>query len=300
VILRILGSAAGGGVPQWNCSCTNCSAARTGRQPRRTQSGAALSADGVRWLLLNCSPDIAIQIEAFAPLHPIGVRDTPIAGMLFTDANVDHLGGLATLRQHGEHRFIVRSSTTTRAIAESQPAFARFALAPHRWIDVPFDTNCEPVDGDDVVGHQVELRAIPVPGMTPGYAGRRAANDAVVAYELSERNASRLLFAPVFAGIDDILFEAIARADIALLDGSFYSEDELLASGLMDKTARYLGHQPVGGADGTLARLHGLDTRIVFTHLNNSNPMLDPTSEAASRVREAGAELAFDGMEITL
>jgi pyrroloquinoline quinone biosynthesis protein B len=300
LIFRILGSAAGGGVPQWNCACTNCGAARTGRAPRRTQSGAALSTDGVRWLLLNCSPDIAWQIEAFAPLQPRDVRDSPIAGMLFTDANVDHLGGLATLRQHGKHRFILRSSTTTREIAVSQPAFSPFASAPYRWIDVPFDAPCEPADTDDLVGNHIEVRALPVPGTTPGYAGRRTLSDAVVAYEIGDRDATpRLLFAPVFAAIDDALFEAIARADVAVLDGSFYGDDELIANGLMDKPARSLGHQPVGGVDGTLARLGGLCTRVVFTHLNNSNPMLDPTSQAALRVKEAGAEIAYDGMTLT-
>ena len=105
VIVRVFGSAAGGGVPQWNCACFNCSEARAGRAPRRTQSGVAVSADGERWLLLNCSPDIAEQIEAFVPLHPRPPRDTPIGGMLFTDANVDHIGGLAMLRQRGQHSF---------------------------------------------------------------------------------------------------------------------------------------------------------------------------------------------------
>ncbi|MBV8148778.1 MAG: pyrroloquinoline quinone biosynthesis protein B, partial [Candidatus Eremiobacteraeota bacterium] len=155
MIVRILGSAAGGGVPQWNCACANCAAARTGRQPQRSQSSAAVSVDGARWLLLNCSPDVAAQIEAFRPLQPDGLRTTPIDGMLFTDANVDHLGGLATLRQTGNHRFIVRSSEVTRKIATSQEAFVRFAAAPHRWIVAGFGERCEPVDAADLVGNQL-------------------------------------------------------------------------------------------------------------------------------------------------
>ncbi|MBV8283580.1 MAG: pyrroloquinoline quinone biosynthesis protein B, partial [Candidatus Eremiobacteraeota bacterium] len=127
MILRILGSAAGGGVPQWNCACGNCAAARTGKAPRRTQSGAAVSADGNRWILLNCSPDIGAQIEAYDALLPKAVRETPIDGMLLTDANVDHIGGLAVLRQSGTHRFVVRSSAVVRDIATAQPAFAPFA-----------------------------------------------------------------------------------------------------------------------------------------------------------------------------
>ncbi len=301
MIVRVLGSAAGGGVPQWNCACANCTAARSGRAPRRTQSSVAVSADGARWLLLNCSPDMAAQIEAFAPLQPRALRGTPIAGMLLTDANVDHIGGLATLRQAGDHRFVVRSSAVVAAIATAQPAFAPFATGPHRWISVAPGEACTPAGDDDVVGRDLLVRAIAVPGTTPGYDGRRGVSGAVLAYELSVPGGPVLLFAPVFMAIDATLEAALARADVAFLDGSFYSDDELLAEGLMHKRARSLSHQPVGGPDGTLAHLAAMPVRpkrILFTHLNNSNPMLDPSSDAAAAVAAAGAEIAFDGMEI--
>jgi pyrroloquinoline quinone biosynthesis protein B len=301
MILRILGSAAGGGVPQWNCNCTNCAAARAGDQPRRTQSCAAVSADGASWVLLNCSPDIASQIESNAALQPREIRGTPIAGMLLTDANVDHIGGLATLRQSGAHRFIVRSSQTVREIATAQPAFAPCARPPHRWVDVPFGTTCEPLDDDDPVGTTLQVRALPVPGTTPGFDGRRNVRGAVVAYEISEVSNDRtLLFAPVFSAIDEPLFNAIARAAVAILDGSFYSDDEMIEGGLMRKRARDLGHLPVGGAGGTLEKLRGLRTRAIFSHLNNSNPMLEKNSAAANDVCAAGFELAYDGMELRL
>lgn len=300
MIVRVLGSAAGGGVPQWNCACANCSAARRGEQPRRLQSSVAIG-DGERWMLLNCSPDVAAQIEAFPPLQPRQKRATPIAGMLITDANVDHLGGLAVLRQSGLHRFIVRSTQAVREIATEQPAFAPFAQPPHAWLDVPLHAPCAPVwDGDFIAG-AVDVRAIPVPGLTPGYAGRSTAFGAVAAFEIRDcASGKTLLFAPVFAAIDRALEAAIERADVAFLDGSFFSDDELPREQLMDKTARHLGHQPVGGADGTLARLNGSARRTIFTHLNNSNPMLDPHSSAARSVRAAGARIAYDGMEFTL
>jgi pyrroloquinoline quinone biosynthesis protein B len=122
----------------------------------------------------------------------------------------------------------------------------------------------------------------------------------VVAYEVAESGRRSLLFAPVFSGIDDQLKDAIERADVAFLDGSFYDDGELIGANLLGKHARELGHQPVGGSVGTLAQLHGTGTRVVFTHLNNSNPMLDPRSNAHARVREFGAEIAYDGMELTL
>lgn len=301
MIVRVLGSAAGGGVPQWNCACANCQAARTGRAPRRTQSSLAVSADGARWLLLNCSPDVAEQIEAFPPLHPPAPRGTPIAGMLFTDANVDHIGGLAVLRQRGGHAgFVIHSSATVREIVTAQPGFAPFAAPPHRWLDAPLDEPI-PSDGDDIAGGALAVTAIEVPGTTPGYAGRRPAPGAVVAYEITDGHTQKpLLFAPVFSAIDAKLRAAIARASVAFLDGSFYSDDELVAPELLAKHARALGHQPVGGRDGTLAQLAGTRTRIIFTHLNNSNPMLDSGSPASAALREFGAELAYDGMELTL
>jgi pyrroloquinoline quinone biosynthesis protein B len=301
VIVRVLGSAAGGGVPQWNCACDNCSAARAGRRPPRTQSGLAVSADGERWLLLNCSPDIGAQIEAFAPLQPRTPRGTPIGGMLFTDANVDHLGGLVTLRQHGERGFIVRSSAAVRAIAAAQPAFAPFSQPPHRWLEVPLDALCEAASKDDIVGNQLAVRAFCVPGTTPGYDGRRRLSGAVVAYEISELDGkNHLLFAPVFAAVDAVLYAAIASAQVAFVDGTFYTDDELISQHLLEKRAESLGHQSVAGEAGTLQRLRDAGTRVIFTHLNNSNPMLDPASAASRQVREAGAEIACDGMELRL
>lgn len=301
MIVRVLGSAAGGGVPQWNCACRNCAAARDGRAPRRAQSGVAVSADGVGWLLLNCSPDIGSQIEAFAPLQAQAPRGTPIGGMLFTDANVDHLGGLTTLRQQGEHRFILRSSAVVRAIATQQPAFAPFAEPPHDWLDVPLGGVCEPANDNDIVGNQLAVRAFAVPGTTPGYDGRRTVAGAVVAYEISDtQGGGRLLYAPVFSDIDADLLRAIETAQIAFVDGTFYSDDELLTQGLMRKRASSLGHLVVNGPGGSLERLRRLKTRVIFTHLNNSNPMLDPQTPAFAAVRSAGSEVAYDGMELRL
>ncbi len=301
MIVRVLGSAAGGGVPQWNCACANCAAVRAGVAPRRTQSSVAVSAGGRRWILLNCSPDVAEQVESFAPLHPPKLRGTPIAGMLLTDANVDHIGGLTALRQHGPDGFVVRSSAVVREIAIAQPAFAPFAEPPHSWREVPLDAACEPAGPDDPVGNELDVRAIAVSGTTPGYDGRRIARGAVVAYEIAERSSEkRLLFAPVFARQDDLLSAALDRAAVAFLDGTFYTDDELAAAQLMPKRARTLGHQPVGGRDGTLAQLGGTRARVIFTHLNNSNPMLDPNSAAFAAVGELGAEIAYDGMEFAL
>ncbi len=299
MIVRVLGSAAGGGVPQWNCGCANCTAARRGDAPIRLQSSIAVSADGDRWVLVNVSPDIAAQIEAHPPLQPRGIRGTPISGILLTDANVDHLGGLVTLRQAGEHRFVVRSSSMVRDIATAQPAFAQFAGPPHRWLAVD-EGPLGRVDGDPV-GAELEVRAIPVPGLTPGFAGRQAVRGAVTAYAIRDaRGGPTVLFAPVFAGIDAVLGSEIAAAEIAFIDGSFFTDDEMTATGAGDKRATALGHAPLAGPQGTLAGIGTVHGRCFATHVNNTNPILDPNSSAAAELAAYGVEVATDGLVLEL
>ncbi len=293
VIVRVLGSAAGGGVPQWNCACPNCAAARAGAAPRRSSSSFAVSATGDRWWLLNVSPDVAQQIEAFPPLMPRAGRGTPIAGMLLTDANVDHLGGFAVLRQQGDHAFGVYSSATVRTIATAQEAFAAFTIAPHRWEAVSPGTTFRLEEGLDV-------RVVPVAGLTPGYAGRRALDDAVVAYAVIDRpSGASVLFAPVFMDVTEPLLAAARQASVSFFDGSFWSDDELSGVGVA-KAARSLGHAPIGGHDGSLVPLSTLPTgaRRFLTHLNNTNPLLDPRSDPAAQVQRAGLQVAFDGLEL--
>ncbi len=295
MIVRVLGSAAGGGVPQWNCACANCDAARAGRGPRRSQSSFAISADGERYWLINASPDIASQIEAAPDLQPRAGRGTPIAGMLFTDANVDHLGGLAVTRQAGDHAFEIYSTATVRTLACSQPAFAPFARAPHRWHTV--------VPGQRFrLDDRLDVSVLAVDGSTPGYAGRERRADAVVGYCVSDARAEKsVLFAPVFADVDRSLLDAAAIADVAFFDGSFWSDDELTGVGV-EKTARALGHAPIGGTSGSLVLLAGVAPkgRRFFAHVNNTNPILDPASAAFAEITGRGFEVAADGLEIRL
>jgi len=297
MIVRVLGSAAGGGVPQWNCACPNCAAARAGTQPRRSQSSFAVSADGESWWLINVSPDVAQQIEAFPPLQPRTARGTPITGMLITDANVDHLGGLAVLRQAGNHAFRIFSSATVRRLAAADVAFVAFTRAPHRWDAVGAG---ETVLLDD----RLRARAVAMDGLTPGYAGREALPDAVTAYlVLDSTTGGSALFAPVFATVSEALLDASRHADVAFFDGSFYSDDELGDVGV-EKPARSLGHAPISGIDGSLAPLIAGSAKPgaqrLFAHLNNTNPILDRSSSAFTEVSAAGFQVAEDAMEFEL
>jgi pyrroloquinoline quinone biosynthesis protein B len=294
VIVRVLGSAAGGGVPQWNCACGNCSAVRRGEAPGRLQSSFAVSADGARWWLINCSPDIARQIEATPALQPGATRGTPIAGMLLTDANIDHIGGLAVVRQSGSHAFTLLSSGTVRSIARSQPMCAPFFEPPHAW-DV-----LEP--GRAVRSDGLAFEAIPVDGLTPGYAGRQRARGAVIAVMVTDvRTATSALFAPVFASVDANLLAAVAKAKLAFVDGSFWSDDELSSVGV-PKASQSLGHLPIDGLGGSLAALAeaAKTTDVYYCHVNNTNPVLDQRSDPARLVAQAGLSIADDGREFAI
>ena len=294
MIVRVLGSAAGGGVPQWNCACANCRAAREGRAPRRLQSSFAVSATGERWWLVNCSPDVAQQIEATPALQPRAGRGTPIAGMLFTDANVDHVGGLAVLRQAGGHAFELYSTEIVRSLATAQRAFSPFAEAPHAWHAIS--------PGERFTLDGLSVTVIEIGGATPGYDGRTPHPQAVVAFEIeSAVRDRRALFAPVYPEVSPALREAAGRASVAFLDGSFWSDAEL-ATVDVPKSARSLGHLPIGGPGGSLSTLGPVPagSRRFFAHLNNTNPALDPDSPARAALDRAGTEITEDGLSFEL
>jgi pyrroloquinoline quinone biosynthesis protein B len=299
VIVRILGSAAGGGVPQWNCGCANCERARKGDAPVRMQS-SILVGDGDDWMLVNAAVDLPRQLAATPELWPNALRATPFRAVLLTDANVDHTAGLGELRQ-GPDAFVIVSSAATKSLLASERAYERFDRAPHRWIAA------DP-DGSDVAPHispqlgaRFEIEVHDVPGLLPGYAGRTTWRGAVVAYMIRDRETgASALFAPVFAGIDDALARLIETADLALLDGTFYSEDELQSLGLPAKPASAMGHLAIGGAGGTLERVAASARRCVFVHINNTNPILDAASSAFATVADAGVRVAMDGDAFTL
>jgi pyrroloquinoline quinone biosynthesis protein B len=292
--VRILGSAAGGGVPQWNCGCANCNRARRGELPHRTQSSIAVG-EGGDWMLVNAAVDLPGQLAAMPELWPNALRSTPFRAILLTDANVDHTAGLGELRQ-GPDAFVIVSSAATKALLASERAYERFDREPHRWIAV------EP-DGTDIaaqihpsIARRFEVAAYDVPGLLPGYAGRTTWRGAVVAYSIRERaGGANVILAPVYSAIDDTLAGLIEHADLALLDGTFFTEDELQSLGLPAKPASAMGHLAIGGAGGTLERVAAMGGRCVLVHLNNTNPILDPASDAFAAVTAAGVRVSMDG-----
>jgi pyrroloquinoline quinone biosynthesis protein B len=294
----VLGAAAGGGFPQWNCRCPICRLAWEG-DPRvrpRTQASLAVSTDGRDWVLLNASPDLRAQIQVTPALRPQGMpRGSPISGVVLTGAEVDQVAGLLTLRER--NGFAVYATAETLTAIEDNPIFDVLAA------DV---VQRRPVALAQAFalpnGLQAELFA--VPGKAPLYLEtddpELAAETGVnVGVEIMSDGA-RLVYVPGAAAVTQPLLQRLQRANVVLFDGTLFDDCEMIVNGTGTKTGRRMGHMPLDGADGTLAQLNGLSGRRILTHINNTNPILVDGSPQRLKVEAAGFEVAQDGMEISL
>ena len=294
----VIGSAAGGGFPQWNCRCPNCRLAWAGdpRVSPRTQSSLAVSADGLDWVLVNASPDLRQQVLATPALHPRrGARDTPIRAVVLTNGDVDHVAGLLTLRER--QAFALHASPSLHALLGADPVFAvldrdlvsRHALAMG--------------EASDVAGLSVTPFA--VPGKVPLFlesgeveVGRET--DMTVGLDI-RANGRRVLHVPGCAAVTPALLARVVGADLLLFDGTTYTDDEMPRLGLSPKTAARMGHVAMAGPAGSLAALAGVEVGAkVYVHINNTNPALVEGSPERAAVEAAGWRIAHDGMEFTL
>jgi pyrroloquinoline quinone biosynthesis protein B len=293
----VLGSAAGGGFPQWNCNCDVCRLAWAGdpRVRARTQASLAVSGDGKRWTLLNASPDLRGQIQATPALHPRGKRETPIDAVVLTGAEIDQTAGLLSLRERSPFSLIATAATL--AAVAGNPMFG--VLSP----DVVSRRAVSPGEGFSL-GDGIRAELFMVPGKLPLYlegespdtAEESAAN---VGVEIAD-GKSRLAYVPGAAAITPALRERLSRADVVLFDGTLCTDDEMVRSGTGSKAGRRMGHMPIEGEGGSLSALENLAARKIFVHINNTNPILVEGSPERRRVESAGWEVAFDGMEIVL
>ncbi len=292
----ILGSAAGGGFPQWNCACRLCALARSGdsRLTPRAQAGVAFSADRRHWLLVGASPDLRQQILAHAVLQPAAPRQSPIFGVVLVSADVDGIVGLIALRER--HRFTLFAPPPILAALDANPIFG--VLDPDLVTRVPVAV------GQTVAcGNGLRLTMLALPGKTPLYRERRGARqpEAADTYAALIAGGGRsAIFAPACAEVTDSVRQSLAAADLLLFDATVFSDDELPAAGVGDKTGRRMGHVPVSGPDGSLARLGGLANRRVYIHINNTNPLLLEGSPERRQAEAGGFAIAYDGMEIRL
>jgi pyrroloquinoline quinone biosynthesis protein B len=294
----ILGAAAGGGYPQWNCRCAVCRLAWSGdkRVKPRTQASLAVSADGEQWILLNASPDLSAQILASPKLQPrAGARGSPITAVVLTGAEVDQVAGLLALRER--QSLTVFATAETHAALDANPIFGVLAadMVVRKTVahDKPFS-----LPG----GLSAELFAVPgkvalyLEDEAPALAAETGAN---VGIELGS-GSRRLAYVPGAAGVTAAMHARLARADIVFFDGTLFVDDEMILAGAGGKTGRRMGHMPLDGDDGTLTALADLPGRRILTHINNTNPILIEGSVERRKVEAAGFEVAEDGMEIVL
>jgi pyrroloquinoline quinone biosynthesis protein B len=279
--IHILGSAAGGGLPQWNCTCANCVAARSGKIAPQTQSSIAISSDAEglqRWFLINASPDLPGQIQSVPQLQPRGdsTRNTPIAGVLLTNADIDHALGLVLLRQQETPLVVYAADETRKALGWVDRVLARFCGMEWREISAELQS----------LRGGLVFRSIQLPGS--------------VAFQFrDETSRATALFAPSVGELTEELRNAVRASDVVLFDGTFWSDDELGVVRPGARTAREMNHLPI--SDGSLDLLRQSPARRkIYTHINNTNPILMPGTRERAEVELAGIEIARDGLEIVI
>jgi pyrroloquinoline quinone biosynthesis protein B len=293
----ILGSAAGGGVPQWNCRCPICQLAWDGdpRVKAGTQSSLAVSPDGERWLVLNASPDIRHQIAQTEDLHPLtGLRHSPIKAVLLTSAEVDHVAGLLTLRERQPLAiFATPQILDTLALNPIFDVLAPQIVTRHA---VHLEQSFEPIDG-------LSATIFAVPGKVPLWRedeeGVPGDDPGTTVGVILETSTKRVVYIPGCAGINDELLHRIAEADALLFDGTVFTDDELIQAGVSEKTGRRMGHIPMSGQDGSLAQLRDVPAlHRIYVHINNTNPVLVQDSPERRLVEQQSWIVAHDGLRI--
>src|SRR5262245_7422090 len=305
--IKVLGSAAGGGLPQVNCNCRNCAAVRrgdSGLRPR-TQSSLAVSRDGNAWALFNASPDLRQQVAATPELAPhisAGVRSSPIKAVVLTNGDVDHVAGLLSLREGVSFTLYASERVLGALLANSLFDVLDRRLVPRIPLPIGEPTEIGPFDPPP----GLTIEAFAVPGKVPLYledpgAGRDLGTREgdTIGLEISDpASGAAFFYIPACAAVDKELAERLNGAALVLFDGTLYSDDEMIAQGLSTKTGKRMGHISMSGSDGSLAAFRSLEVkRRIFVHINNSNPVLRPDSPERAEVERAGWEVAFDGRE---
>jgi len=301
--ILVLGAAAGGGFPQWNCNCRNCRGLREGslNAKARTQSSIAVSADSRSWVLVNASPDILAQLKVLPQLQPARqLRDTGISAVLLVDSQLDHTLGLAMLREGS--RLEVYCTASVRAdLITGNPLFRILEnYCGVNWHEIKLERGGFRIPGIE----DIEFTAVPVTSKAPPYSPHRDApreDDNIALMITDAASGQSAFYAPGLAAVDSRLWQCMSRAACLLIDGTFWTDDEMIRLGAGRKRGRDMGHLALSGESGTLSYLRRLpDVRKVLIHINNTNPILDEDSAERREVERAGVEVAYDGMEILL
>jgi pyrroloquinoline quinone biosynthesis protein B len=302
--VRVLGAAAGGGFPQWNCNCRNCDGVRRGtlRATARTQSSIAVSGDGTNWILFNASPDLLTQYKSFAELQPArAIRDTAIRSVVLMDAQIDHTTGLLMLRE-GRPLEIYCTDMVRDDLSTGNPLFK---ILEHycgvNWHEIPIrqGSTFEVIGAEGLVFTAVASRS-----NAPPYSPHRdkpLAGDNIGMRVVDPTSGAVLFYAPGLGEIEEHLKPFLNEADVVMVDGTFWTDDEMIRLGLSRKHARDIGHLPQSGTGGMMEVLKPLKaSRKILIHINNTNPILDEDSAERRQLTAAGIEVAYDGMDLTL
>lgn len=312
MIIKILGAAAGGGFPQWNCNGVNSRAVRAGHAGfrRSTQSSIAISRtrDSGEWVICNASPDLREQIDATPELQPAAdgpLRNSPIKAVVLTNADVDHIAGLLNLREgqpfalYGSERVLTTLANNSIFDVLAGDKVSRHSFALNETVELasanaPLGLTFTPFDVPGKIALYLENEA--------GGDNFGTAEGDTIGVEIADASSSRSFFyIPGCAEVDERLANRLQNADLVMFDGTLFTDEEMVSQGLSHKTGKRMGHISMSGADGSMAALAELGIkRRVYVHINNSNPVLDAISHARKLVEDAGWEIAYDGMEIEL
>lgn len=303
--LHVLGSGAGGGFPQWNCNCHNCDGLRKGtiRATARTQSSVTVTGDNENWVLFNASPDILTQFQQFPELQPArALRDTAVKAIVLIDGQIDHTTGLYMLREHRQPHEIWCTPPVHEDLTQGNPLFR---LLGHycgvNWNALPIDESVfEMKHVPNLRFHAHHLRS-----NAPPYSPRRdkpVPGDNVGVTIEDTTSGRKIYYAPGLVDIEPHVWAAMQAADVVLVDGTFWTDDEMIALGASKKYARDMGHLPQTGENGMMAWLEKLPktTRKILIHINNTNPILNEDSAQRRELESRGIEVAYDGMDITV
>ncbi len=301
--IRVLGSGAGGAFPQWNCNCHNCHRLRHKEMngSARTQSSIAVSTDNRNWLLFNTSPDILKQLEAFPAIQPKeGVRDTGIKAIMLIDSQIDHTTGLLMLRE-GKPLDIYCTEMVKQDLSTGFPVFNMledYCTVNHH--PIPFDGSSFTVPGiEDLRFYTQALKSKAPPYSPHRHDPHEGDNIGVIIEQIS--TGKKVFYSPGLGEIEPHVMEAMQTVDCLMVDGTFWTNDEMCTQNISPKTAREIGHLPQSGEGGMIEVLNTInDTRKVLIHINNTNPILDDDSEQRKILAAANIEVAYDGMEIDL
>ncbi|MEP3917835.1 pyrroloquinoline quinone biosynthesis protein PqqB [Ascidiaceihabitans sp.] len=291
---HILGAAAGGGLPQWNCGCENCNLARACEIPAQSQSSVAFSANGADWAVLNASPDIRDQMARAQVLHPTDLRVSPLKSVLLTNGDIDHVAGLLTLRE--QQAFTLFATSEIHRVLSDNPIFD--ALNPNfvTRVDIALNQPFELAPG-------LTACLFAVPGKVPLYLeGASVQTDLegeqTVGVHL-QAQGKNVFYIPGCSTMRPDLSARIEGADMVMFDGTLWQDDEMVVAGLSQKTGQRMGHMSMSGQDGSIAAFENLNiAQKVFVHMNNTNPVLRPGSHQRTQAEQAGWTVAHDGLEL--